>query len=483
MFGCSSSQTEFRIGSSLYPDYLCLHLSNAWFPSHPELLKSIKEKLKNNAYHRDVSLLVEDIRTDFSLFAYCVRELAFLVSRGGADDESGLDPLKILRKAEFSQLEQILAAEADSISKHSWATLGELEGHRLMQAMLSAVTAEALSAGQALDPDMAFSCALFRQLGLTLMACNYPHIYARALTRNETPEALDQWLGNVLGVRPSRLGLMLARKWGLSKTLRRGLGERLDAESTAVQTVGEKLEKLCEIGEALARVSDPSCRTALNDDWSKARRGITETLGPHGLQVIFQHIEKRCLLYKEHYPRLFEQPVCAEVDLLLREAYGRSRFERNIYLPRCPAFLQERLADLYQKLDGCSINSQAVQDLIRHCAWEVGFIRGCVFLLEPETGNLEPRLLMGDSERCIYRPTRRSIESQLEDPVVKAYNSEAVLMAGGATVYLAGALGSLERIGVLYLEIPKAVVEARGVSVIDCFCAINQALSDCLHVQ
>ena len=482
--GCSSSD-HITVYPQVSPQAaaLCRNLNSAWFPVNPVIYARVRKGLRSGLYNNDVTALVEEVKSDFSLFGYCVRELSKLVQRADPASCGGRDPIELFYAVELEQLRSILSVDIHSISKHSFADISNVQARRLYQSVASATVAEALAPACEINPDTSFCCALFRQLGLTLIAWNYPHLYQRALSDQPPPGGLDQALGKMLGMSPALLGLTLAREWRISSNVLCGMTSPRAEEGPSVRRLGERLRKVCEVGEALARANDPAHYPTSAQDWSAASQAIEKILGRHGLAVILDKIDSRCREYEQFCPELFNDSVRVKVNESIRHSVGQWGFERNPHIAKCPVFLRDQLEQLYMQLDGRSVSSEAVQTLVKQCILAVGFSRGCVYLLEPDRRALVPRLTMGDSRLCRYKVATYSLEQGPLNPIVEAYNSCSVLVTGNAVLCLAGALGSMERLGVLYLEIPKLVVEAKQASIVDCFCAINQALGDCLNIQ
>lgn len=462
---------------------ICAVLEATWFPANPNLIASLQEKIRSRGYGENVELLMADVCSDFSLFAYSAREISRIIGTGENVLASCPDPFKLFRHAGYAQLSEAIMQAPANISEHFFGHDLQLQGQQLYGAMMTAGVAETLSQAEDIDPETAFSCALFRQLGLTLVAWSYPHVFARALTNLKSGQSLDVVLGRVLGFAPSILGLNLARKWRMSQDLLYGMGASAEAESQETQLVAERLRHVCEIGEALARASDPEHYPNAHAEWASARGEIELMLGRSGMEVIFQNVEKHCGLYKQFCPELLPQRLVHQINAEIGHSFGRACYERNTHIPKCPVFLQEQLRELYARIDGFSIKSELIQTLVRQSAFAVGFTRGCVYLLDPERRVLCPRLRFGDLREFMERPRDYSLVKENDTPVVEAFNSSAVLISGNAVLAMTGALGNVERIGVFYLEIPRVTQQARRESAIDCFCAISQALSDCLTIQ
>src|SRR5262249_37415849 len=153
----------------------------------------------------------------------------------------------------------------------------ELQALRFRESLLSASAAEILASKNAIDPEDGFSCGLLRQLGLTLIAWNYPRVYNRAMECITPNEGLDFQLQKVLGFSPSLLGLTFAQRWNLSDEILVALGDRKkrfsvsasERSDSGAQHVGEMLSKICEVSEALARANDPEHYPTALRDWEE----------------------------------------------------------------------------------------------------------------------------------------------------------------------------------------------------------------------
>ena len=469
---------------SPYVEKLCGSLTAGWIPCNAAWLSEIQARIKDGIYDRSVDLLVEDIRQDFSLFAYCVRELAQVISSYTTQDDARLDPVRTLKRAQLSQLKAVLNVKPGAVSPHLFEAGKEFQTRILVMSMKAARAAEALSPSYQINSETAFSCGLFRQLGLALIAWNYPHVYSRVVLQFKSDTALDQALGRLLGVTPSLLGITLARQWRLSPAVLGGMGDREAQESPEIKATAERLEKLCKMGESIARASDPKNYPEAIHDWSAAKVEIERLLGDRGMQTLLDRVDGACRAYRSLCPQMFQAPEIdsARVEISVREGFGAKLFKRNTHIAQCPEFLKVQLRGLYSRMDGRSMSSEAIQTLIRQSAIAVGFSRGCVYLVEPERQVLAPRLNLGETRHCRCRVTSYSLDGSSENLVTQAYNSSSVLMSSGASLCLAGVIGGLDRLGVLYLEMPKENLEMRQEALLECFSAINQALGDCLSI-
>src|SRR5437867_778578 len=82
------------------------HVGDWWFPANPELLRKIQSGLKDATYP-DVDLLLTDIRTDFALFTYCIRELTKLVKRKAISVPDESTPRQLFHAAGMTELKKL----------------------------------------------------------------------------------------------------------------------------------------------------------------------------------------------------------------------------------------------------------------------------------------------------------------------------------------------------------------------------------------
>ena len=184
---------------------------------------------------------------------------------------------------------------SDDPGTHQLSEATPLQAQRVQHAMISASTAETLAECEELPADLGFTSGVVRQLGLTLIAFNYPHVYARAVAKLADGVDLEQTLSKVLGFSPTMLGISLGRKWGLAPELQLAMGDTQRwTESDVVDDVAARLVKVCQVGEALARANDPEHYPSALSDWTTAENEITAYLGPGGMQKVRARIEHNC---------------------------------------------------------------------------------------------------------------------------------------------------------------------------------------------
>jgi len=480
------------------------HVSTGWLPVQQSVLQKVRSQLKQGAYFKNKPLLAEDLKEDFALYMYCLRELSATVQRESEQSpfsrslpNTKLSPREIFEKADLETLEQILTRPDSEISTHSLSNMNELQALRFRESMLSATAAEVLAGKNQLNPEDGFSCGLLRQLGLTLIAWNYPRVYTRAMESITPAEGLDFQLQKVLGFSPSLLGLTFAQRWNLSDDILMALGERkrkaapttVDSDEQKAKQVGEMLSKICEVSEALARANDPEHYPTALHDWEEAQEAIASQLGPNGLQTILEKAKEHCKEYLRLTPEMQDFTESAGIkERIVDSRFAVSKLEKNVHLKSCPAAVKEKITKLYYQLKPNKILKKNIQTLVFEVVPSAGFRRGCIYMLDPASRVLAPSIKIGDLSADRARPIKLSSALSHFDLVSSAFSLKSPLKEEGSSVagqrvtMIACSLGQNAAMGVFYLETSDDFINEIGPDPMPVFRALRQTLADCLNL-
>lgn len=468
------------------------NICDSWFPANPELLKTLKLGLASGYYDQKLDLLIKELQSDVSLFSYAIRELVKLTNQDGMDGKYEVNPIQLFHDAGIEGLKKILSVEEGDVSLHRLGSMTYVQSRRLLHSVLSATTAELLGETYDIEPSLAYSCAVFRQLGLSLIAWNYPHVYQRIVLSLKPGETLDTSLSKTLGFAPSILGFTIARRWHLAPEIRAGMGDSsvvLDPErAETITRLGETLSKVCSVGEALARASDPDHYPSATADWEIASKEIEGRLGKQGFQKLKALVSEHCEAYSKVAPDLFEFPETLDPKVAPGGVSTAPKTANsNQYLRHCPEKLKSQLGELYANLDSKTVSKENIDFLVKNIIPGAGFKRGCIYLINPDSRSLSPRLCIGDSKMKDFLPINYP-GTDSSNPILAAYKSGIPLAdqlkTDSETVqFVAGILGNTQRVGVLYLELSDSAKDDRSFNAMMCFKAIRQALNDCLSLH
>lgn len=469
----------------------CEHVTKRWFPVNRGLLEKIRFGLAEGVYELDLGFLVSELKTDFALFTLCIRRLAGMLAEEGIKVPQALTPISLLQVAGIERIRSVICHESLDHSDHSLERMTPEQHARLREAMISASTAEVLSENNNVDPDVGFSVGLLRQLGHTLIAWNYPKTYSRAAAGIEPGSDLDVELAQALGFSPTLLAITLIRDWGLAEEINYALEDGKDdgagnAEEQQTAIVGERLREICRVGEALARANDPDTYPEAHSDWEEAKGYIFSYLGTESLKVIQERIKKNCESYLRHNSEVFRG--IDQLDPVKKiNAHKRVGAEqKNQFLKYCPNEIRKKLTELYRDLDPELISRENINHLAKNIIPLAGFTGGCVYIIDPATNVLMPRLRIGQMRLLDFKNIQCTSSKTVCSPVAAAFYCSTPIMEsalpqdGGLISYIAGVLGDKKRVGVLYLEMPDVSLRSTDSNRLKCFKALRQALNDCL---
>lgn len=467
------------------------HVERMWFPVNMALLEKIKQGFKEGLYDLDVDFLIVELKSDFSLFAFCLKNLLTQIreKKIAPPPADMLDnPVGLLRWAGVATLRKLLETDPKKISIHSLTETTEFQSSCLKEAMISSSTAELMAGNELLGSELGFACGVMRQLGLTLIAWNYPTVYRKALAAaTETQHSIDEVLSQLLGFSPLLLANTLATSWGLKSELVDGDGKP-DTPPSHLQSVATRLHHICEVGEALARASHPEIHPGAAKDWDMARTEIEHNLGEQALKIITEKVRDNCESYFNAYPELFHD--LDEIDPEARIVVVRQRRsqKRNPFLKNCAPALRKVIENLYADIEEGPVSRENISSLVRDIIPLAGFSGGCIYTLDPGTMTLSPRLKIGllaknDIKPVLYKPNTPS-----DDPIISAFQcqtpviEDASLDLSNDLTLIAGALGDRQRTGVLYLEAPAFLHDDGESLMLLHFKAVRQALQDVLRL-
>ena len=188
------------------------HVLKLWIPINSDVLTRIQKKLLDGLYQQDRDGLLKDLKEDVSLYTWCLRRLCEM-----ADESDDFDPIRHLQAIELDELSDLLDIEPSDISSHSLEGSDGEAARILKEVLVGASAAEVISDKKGGDTTRAYGASLLRQLGLTLIAWNYPSVFKKAVEKTKAGLELDVAISEQLGFSPSLFAVNLVQKWGLSE--------------------------------------------------------------------------------------------------------------------------------------------------------------------------------------------------------------------------------------------------------------------------
>ena len=125
------------------------HVSDGWLPPQIEVLNTIQSRLNVGAYDNDRALLAKDLKEDFALYMYCLRELTSMLDDEQSEHLYGVSeqaretkhtPKDLIETSTIDKIRAVLSKSNKEISAHSFEEINEFQALRFRESMLSAST-------------------------------------------------------------------------------------------------------------------------------------------------------------------------------------------------------------------------------------------------------------------------------------------------------------------------------------------------------
>ena len=473
------------------------HVSSMWFPFNMEIVRSVRAKHEKGAYDNNITPLIEDLRKDFALFSFVVKHLIPAGKEAGLSDESLQNPIILLSWAGSERICSIFQNDSDLPNNHLLESLESFQADRLRETTIIASTAEVLGEKKNLDSSEGFCAGIIREIGLNLIAWNYPTMYGRIIKSLPEGVSLEKRLAEELGFSPALLAIRVLHSSDGSDA------QRVDGD---ISLISKTYDQLCEIGAALARAEHPERYPSAEHDWEHAQSYLKETIGQGAIDLIRERAMERSQEYESSLSTLFTSLQEFNPELQIKDHRKKRASKRNKYLPQCPKEVQAALKSLYALMGSVDTTRDVLESLVREVFPDAGFTGGCVFVIDPASISLSPRTVFGTVKLRDIRPVALNVaatdaETNLlytENIISQHYSSDLAATALACTqpviargaeqedsgvTGMYGSLGENRKVGVLYLESnEKAQFDEEQQDIIT-FKAVRQALADALYLD
>lgn len=459
------------------------HLITGWIPINGMLMRQLLKRVSSGEFDISTSPLIDELKNDFGLITFCLRKG---IELGWFSVNSYPNPFEVLSTLTIDQFRKLLSVGEEEITNHSLTNMNKAQSLRLKQTVISTTTAEALAPRVGVNKGLAYSTALVRQLGLNIIAWNYPRVYQKALEScDSSQEKLDKQILKALGISPRNLGLKL-------------LFPTEDPHETFLVSVGVShvegnkdgalAARICEVGEKFARASDPIYFPVETRNQGEVLKEIEDFLGPQGLSILQSTIEKVGRTYSTNKP--LDLVIDPKENLKVANKSVASRLvTTNSFLNKCPPWLREKFEKVYAEVTPGLVSPKALEILISDVIPDSGFLRGCIFLIDRSGKYLLPKLRIGSDSLERYKPISLAEGNASELSLIDAFLSnlplkeEEVYINGELVSHVSGPFGSDDKRGLLYLEPTENLLQSLENEPVTFFRAIRQCLNDCLALK
>lgn len=471
MSGFKSDGSDRRIDRALQ------HVVRPWFPINQDVLAIVRKGLSDNSYQKEASKLLNDLKSDFALFTYVVKELGIQGMTENLEPKILNNPIELIRWGGTARIADILSPDKKLPSTHSLHWSEPFQVQRLRETAVVASTASVLSEKKDLDPEVGFSRGVIREIGLNLIAWNYPTLYSKVLNNLTAETTLDEELSKELGFTPALLAMRVLRPENPVKP---------EGEAGPGEENWAMYDELCSIGEALARAENPETYPSAQNDWKQANQYLNDNAGSGAIELIKERAVEQSKRYQEVLPEVFSTLATFDPKKAIETHERMSAAIADKDFRLCPPHIQEALRSLYTDLNGYSVNKAAIQTLLKSIIPQAGYTGGCVFVVDPSTASLKPRTIIGE----VNLRTISNVSLEPGDIAVTALSQGAPIFqfddknTVSSLEGIYSSLGSARKVGVLYLERPTTgILIQNDERELGTFNILKQALCDILHLK
>jgi hypothetical protein len=458
------------------------HMLEGWMPINRKAVKSLQERIRKGEFDSDRKVLLDEIKRDVGLLSYLFKY---------ATEEAELvdDPMLLLSETPLDKVDKVMSKMDDLIHSNAFSNVLKPQALRMRHSLISCVTAEILAEKQGIDPHLAYSVAMVRQLGLALVAWNYPRIYTKALqTVSESEEDIEVILHRILGFSPRQIASQITLK-NPSCDLRIGLGLAHSPEEAEASVLGRQLAIIAGLSESFAAMNDPDNFPLITRRWESITSDLTEILGPQALAMLQEKVTKIAENYKELPYLGLDTDLSIEKSLeIANRKFAEFQFNQNAAATKVPEDMQQRLLRVYSLIRPHQTSPEALQMLVIDCIPASGFKRGCVFLGNGHN-DLIPRLRIGERGLDAYKTMPNRHQQSNDNPILEALQSpvpvkrDETVMFGERVSSVSGLIGNNDKPGVLYLELDEELAKIGGFEPVQRFKAIRLCLNQCLNLR
>lgn len=470
-----------------------------WFPYEPSTLNEIEGKLLAQVVEKkEITAL---LKKDCSIFLMCLKELVEMTA-GNKFNAWDKDVLCFIESASIDQIKHCIKKIKEKPISHLMRSSTSVQKQRLSEMIVSSQTVDSLSNDDEVLNEVAFSCALVRQLGYTLIAWNYPRIFEAITSKVHTKESLDSEFVSTLGFSPLMLACTLLEKWGLPLPYMKAVQDRGSVKvSRAVNPVQEskkdivtRVGNICSVGEALARATNPTLFKTAEEDIEMATSFIESFLGKGGVQMVLSSSRERFESSSLEIPFLLEGKSQEELDAKIkRKLKGANLYSANPYLDNLPEDLHDKVSHLYNDIIPSGPSYASVSVYAKEIYPVTAFSALHVYLFDPFERKLYPSLVLGKSVSFSPRPYFLKTATGRSEILIEALKTKAPIIEDSASddqddlIMIASSLGGMDVVGVMYVEILKSnfikLSSGANADPLRYFKAFKILLSDCLGLQ
>jgi hypothetical protein len=271
------------------------HIENFWLPIDTAIHYQVLRLLDDE--QASISQVQHELKKDPYLYLYAVRELSRLnVS---------------FQQAHKEHFKKVLDKQTKQISPHVEEEGTDFQKHLNQQLRLELAALLTFAERTSMDLHTSYEAGVLTQLGINLIAWNYPNIFQESINAVRPSQSLVKMLTLKLGFSPLELAQALIEEWQIEDDSRTLMNPSYIPFklTTKVDTFLERVQKLkdfCDLSHSFSKGHFPELYPSAQKDLRIAREAIAKLLGTGGFDQIKVSYER---LMGVQSARLEENPT------------------------------------------------------------------------------------------------------------------------------------------------------------------------------
>ena len=458
------------------------HLLGGWIPTNQKVIELVRKSVDDGSYRKDRELVISHIKSDLALCAYLFRHLASLREKVGPIQ----DPLGEVREIKIERLEQFLSLACGTLSARVFKDIGPSQARSVRETFVTCAAAETMSAQVSIPADVGYSAGFLQRIGALLVSWNYPRLFSHASSSVRTHGGtVSERLAQVLGVSLEEIGVRCARDWKFSDDLKLSVGSPDDHRVGFVSETSRKLREVTECAETLAQTEEGECYPDAQARWDALLTRVNPKIVEGGRSALRAKVWKSLMHVRELMPEKMAALATPPSERVQVRSVGNRLFEANSYAVRCHPELRAHFERTYGLMREGEVSIEALNVLSSEVIPFAGFTNGCAWRFFADRNALVPLLRFGSRPLEAYEsvsvPTMRPVAEAVYSAVPQRLTGS--IFSNEDVSFVAGAMGSLEQQGLLYLEERPYDQSSDPLDSLLHFKAVRRCLVDCLQLR
>ncbi len=445
-------------------------VSTQWFPYSRTNAEALLGTLKESSFSANRDLFWDRLSSDPSLFLLYLKFYSASKDR----DENPVTTYEEMYEASPDTISKYLVEAINHPIGHQMKDLTKVQEIRLAETTLSRLVTSKLASKAQVSKNLSISTSLLRQLGLSLIAWNYPRVFEKIWLTKTVDVSIDSEIRKILGFTPLLLAHSVIKSWEINKLFESLVTENPNEANLKKENndLALYLLTVCRVGESFSRALNPSVYESAQVDAFNSFQFLAKAFGTSIVSRIVTEAKVSLDSCSEGLSQLISDTFESDfTELVSSEKKVRKMFSTNPWVQ----YLEPTVKDLFRKTYGAIVKQSNPSESLKIFSKEIfpasSFNNFVVYLFDPLEAILYPSLSLGKFSTVkpkvipLYgakNPFHDLVVSSLEMtmPVRQSISISDTGAAGKKEIsVVVGGFGEKSRVGVLYGELSEGATE------------------------